>query len=78
METIKISRKVTSATLRIDELKKWMGKEVDIIIVEKKANLSGTETPSAAGILERYKNTNMKDKEKTAWAMAVQEKHGNS
>lgn len=76
MDTLKINRKIDSTHLQIDELKKWMGKEVDIIIREK-SSISKSAKSSAAGLLSNFKDTNLIDTEKNGWAKAVREKHGN-
>lgn len=78
MKTLKVSRKITSPNVRIDELKKWVGKEVDIIIMEKRtASEPDKKDKSAAGILQQYKNKKLREKESTAWASAAKEKYGN-
>lgn len=78
MKTLKVSRKITSANLRIEELKKWLGKEVEIIIVEKEpVSKKEAEPSSVAGILERFKNPDLMEKEETGWTIAVEEKYGN-
>lgn len=78
MEPIKISRKVTSSHLHIDELKQWLGKEVEIVITEKKAVQTETERSTAAGMLASYQDPELMKKEEKAWEKAMQEKHGNS
>lgn len=82
MGTIKIRRKITSDSLKIKELNQFMGREVDIIVSDRKralkqpVKLSGKK--SAAGILEKYKNPDFLDMEKNIWSMVVSEKHANS
>ena len=78
MKTIKISRKIVSTKLQIKELKKWLGKEVDIIIVEKKPVKQPSDSFDAAGRLTGYKNKNLIDQEERGWGIAVREKHGTS
>lgn len=74
MHSIKIKRKVTSSTLRIAELKKFMGKQVEIIVTESKGAYSGQK---ASGILSAYQNIDNMLKEKEAWGIIANEKHGN-
>jgi hypothetical protein len=76
MKTLKIKRKIDSTHLQIDELDEWLGKEVDIIIREKRS-VPDTSTDSAAGILSDFKNKSLIDTEKNGWVKAVREKHGN-
>jgi len=76
MDSLKIYRKIESTHLEIDELKSWMGKEVDIIIREKTES-SNPSDGSAAGLLSEFSNHNLIDKEKKGWEKAVEEKHGN-
>ena len=76
METLKIKRKIESTQLQIDELKNWLGKEVDIIIREKISEPESSKG-SAAGLLSDYKNKDLIKTEKNGWANAVSDKHGN-
>lgn len=76
MDTLKIKRKIDSTHLQIDELKKWLGKEVYIIIREKTSIPKSTKS-SAAGLLSNFKDTDLIDTEKSGWVKAVREKHGN-
>jgi len=76
METLKIKRKIESTQLQIDELKNWLGKEVDIIIREKISEPESSKG-SAAGLLSDYKNKDLIKTEKNGWANAVRDKHGN-
>ncbi len=82
MGVIKIRRKITSDSLKIKELNQFMGREVEIIVSDRKRaqkqtiKLSGKR--SAAGILEKYKNPDFLDMEKNIWSMVVSEKHANS
>jgi len=78
MKTLKVNRKIESTRLEIDELQQWLGKEVDIIIREKKPF---TEIQSGysnvAGKLEKYQNEDLMAQENYGWGKAVREKHGN-
>ncbi|MCC5908332.1 MAG: hypothetical protein JJU13_19100 [Balneolaceae bacterium] len=81
MKTLRINRKIESTNLHIEELNKWLGKEVDIIIKEKHPSASDSSDMSlfpAAGILTGYKNNDLIDREKSGWIKAIKEKHGNS
>ena len=85
MEAIKIKKKIKSSTLVIDELEKFKGREVEIIIIsptiKKQSRKSSRKTKTeikVGGMLEKYKNINLIAKEKTAWAKAVQDKYANS
>jgi len=80
MATIKIKRKIVSSTLRIKELESLKGKDVEIIIntvnaPEKSNDKQKKHTYNAAGILGQYKNIQLIEDEKAAWALAVKEKH---
>ncbi|MEX1014179.1 MAG: hypothetical protein WDZ80_03400, partial [Candidatus Paceibacterota bacterium] len=54
METLKIIRKIDSISLQIDELRFWMGKEVDIIIREKTSTLISSEEQHVYGWINRH------------------------
>ena len=77
METIKVKRKITSSQIRIPELNRFIGKQVEITVTEKKPLKRKVIRNSAAGMLEQYKNPGYIISEKEAWEMAVNEKHGN-
>ena len=74
MNSITIKRKITSSSLHIAELKKFIGKNVEITVTESHES-SGKK---AAGILSDFKNNDIIQKEKNAWGIAANEKHGNS
>ena len=78
MKTLKVNRKIESTRLEIDELQQWLGKEVDIIIREKKpfAEMQSGQR-SVAGKLEKYQNADLMVQENNGWGKAVREKHGN-
>ncbi len=75
METLKIQRKIDSTLLEIEELKNWLGKEVDIIIREK-SRVSDSDIESAAGILSGFQDKKLINQEKNGWAKAARDKHG--
>ncbi len=82
MSAIKIRRKITSDTLKIKELKHFLGREVDIIVSDRKRVSAKTERlpgeKSTAGILEQYNNPDLLEMEKNIWSLVVSEKHANS
>lgn len=77
MDTIKIKKRIDSTHLEIDELNDWIGKEVDIIIIEKSSKPDSSKK-SAAGILSDYSDKDRIVTEKFGWVKAAKEKHGNS
>jgi hypothetical protein len=77
METITVKRKITSSHIRISELKRFIGKQVEITVTEKKLKKKKSVLLSAAGILEEFKNHDLAIFENDAWKLAVNEKHGN-
>ncbi len=82
MSAIKIRRKITSDTLKIKELEQFLGREVEIFVRDRKRvparNLGFSREKSAAAILEKYKNTELLEMEKSVWSIVVSEKHENS
>lgn len=76
METLKIKKKIESTSLQIDELRFWLGKEVDIIIREKVSEPKSSKN-SASGLLSEFKDKDLMDAEKNGWVQAVRDKHGN-
>jgi hypothetical protein len=76
METIKVKRKITSSQIGISEVKKFIGKQVEITVTEKNQG-KRTLNFEAAGILEKFKNSGLFYAEKEAWNIAVNDKHGN-
>ncbi|MBS3771494.1 MAG: hypothetical protein KGY69_14690 [Bacteroidales bacterium] len=81
MASIRIKKKITSSTINIKELKKFIGKEVEIFIKEDKGQSKnqnrGKKSKNASAMLEKYKNTNLVDKEKQAWSQAIKDKYAN-
>lgn len=76
MDTLKIKRKIDSTSLQIDELRDWVGKEVDITIKEN-ITKPKTSKSTAAGLLAEFKDNERIDNEKNGWTKAVKDKHGN-
>ena len=76
MNAIKITRKIRSQTLRIQELEQFRGKTVDIIILaENDRQPHGEPLRSAAGMLSKYANPTLIEREQDAWERAVREKY---
>ena len=78
MDTIKIKRKISSQRLQISELKKFIGKYVEITVRESSPENIVTSEKPAAGILSAFKNPDKISLEKQAWTNAVKEKHVNN
>jgi len=85
MEAIKIRKRIKSSSLTINDLDKFKGKEVEIIIITDQKTFSKNEqskkrihTKRVAGILEKYKDPSKKAKEDIAWGLAVKGKYANS
>jgi hypothetical protein len=78
MLSIKIKRKILSPTLRVSELKNFIGKYVEITVTESVNKGSKTISKSAAGVLSNFRKNEKMNLEKQAWQMSAQEKHGNS
>ena len=79
MEIIRIKRKVKSTLLKIKELDRFKGKniELEIKVKELKAKESKNKVRSIAGIFAKYSDISLISKENTAWELAVREKHDN-
>lgn len=77
MKFIKIKRKISSTLLRIKELEKFKGKDVEI-----KLNISETksvekEGTNLTGIFSKYADKNKYAQGNEVWALAVKNKHEN-
>ena len=77
MDTIKVKRKISSQRLQISELKKFIGKYVEITVRESSPENKVSSQKPAAGILSAFKNPQKIFLEDQAWKNAVNEKHGN-
>jgi len=75
METIKIKRKVKSTLLKIKELDRFKGKniELEIKVKELKVRNSKNKVRNIVGIFAKYSDISLIDNEKTAWELAVRE-----
>ena len=79
MSTIRIKRKVRSTLLKIRELEKYVGKkvELEINVKELESEKNMLISKSLAGILSDFADKKLVNKEKSAWVLAVREKHEN-
>ena len=78
MKTIKIKRKISSTLIRVKELEKFKGKNVEINLNINEIKTEGREEEkNLAGIFSRYADSNLSKKENQAWGIAVREKHEN-
>ena len=79
MNTIRIKRKVKSTLLKIKELEKFKGKniELEIKIKETKATETRQKMKDFAGVFSNYANIDLIDEEKSAWTLAIKEKPEN-
>lgn len=77
MRSIKIKRKINSTLLRIKELAKYKGKEVELSITinEKIAASKIIRIDKVAGIFSAYADSNFQKNENQAWILAVKEKY---
>jgi hypothetical protein len=78
MHTIRIKRKISSPHLRIDELKEFIGKHVEIIVKESSPVKKDSSKKPASGLLSAFRDKGKIKSEKQAWQIAVNEKHGNN
>jgi hypothetical protein len=78
MDTIKVTRKIASPTLRIAELEKFIGKSVEITVTLTNTEKQAISNKSAAGVLSNFKDKGKIANEKQAWNIAVKNKHGNN
>jgi hypothetical protein len=85
MEAIRIRKRIKSSSITINDLGKFKGKDVEILIItdqemldEKTISGKRIKTKRVAGILEPYKSPLKRTKEKTAWGLAVEGKYANS
>lgn len=65
---IKVNRKIMSGAIRIEKLKKYIGKTAEITIHIK--NDDEEKGNSAAGFLKKYANSSLGRLENDAWSMA--------
>jgi hypothetical protein len=75
MKTLRIKTTITSS-LRLEELKAFIGKEVEIVIKEKASANADKVIGQAAGMLSNYQDSKKADREQSAWEEAVKAKHG--
>ncbi len=76
MKTIKIKRKISSTLLRIKELEKFKGKNVEIKLdVNEIKDSEIAVKKNLSGIFAQYANKDRFHNEKLAWEITVKEKH---
>ena len=75
MKSLRIKTTITSS-LRLEELKEFIGKEVEIIVKEKASANADKVIGQAAGMLSDYQDLTKADREQAAWKEAVKAKHG--
>lgn len=74
MEYVKMHIKIESDTIKIPELKNFIGEKVEIIILKDIQNKERSKLKMPGG-LENYKNVNLISKEKKAWQKAVSDNY---
>lgn len=67
-----------SSQLRIAELSSFIGKQVEITITETVTKKDDDPPKKLFGVLSEYKSPENMVREKTAWELAANEKHGNN
>lgn len=82
MEAIRIKRRIRTSTLKIKELEKLKGRDVEIIILSEPGEIAieykvKVNQRKIGGILEKYKNPDLLNLEAEAWSLAVKEKREN-
>lgn len=77
MKTIKIKRKISSTLLRIKELEKFKGKDVEIKFDISETKSVGKEGKNLAGIFSKYADRIKYTQENKAMALAVKDKYEN-
>ncbi len=75
MESLKIYKDISSRTILLDKLDKFVGKKVEIIINAINDNTNEKNTTGLRGSLQAYSSPEKISKEKIAWAQAVKDKH---
>lgn len=78
MEAVRYIQKITSDSLIIKDMGKYLGKQVEIIIFPLDQDTQPErpdEIKRVRGFLHKYANPSLIEKEKSAWQLAVKEKH---
>lgn len=75
MESINIIKEINSKVIRIEDLERFIGKTVQIIINPLKENTTDTPSYSLKGSLKKYADLNLIKEEKKAWVKAVRDKY---
>ena len=77
MKTIKIKRKISSTLIRIKELEKFKGKDVEIKLDISEINSTEKKSANLAGIFSKYADRTKYTQENEAWALDVKDKDEN-
>jgi len=77
MKNIKIKRRINSTLLRIKELEKFKGKDVEIKLDISEIKPQLKNNINLAGIFFKYADKKKYILENEAWALAIKEKHEN-
>ena len=78
MATIRIKRRISSTLLRVKELEKFKGKNVEInLSINEIDTESRAEERNLAGIFSQYADISLTKKENQVWGLAVKEKYEN-
>lgn len=81
MRTVTFNTQVHEGVIRVPErYRNLEARNIEVILVVKNSEVEDTKgisrpSRAAKGILRKYKNPTLILKEKTAWEMAVKEKH---
>lgn len=77
MKNIKIKRRINSTLLRIKELEKFKGKDVEIKLDISEIKPQLKNNINLAGIFSKYADKKKYILENEAWAFAIKEKYEN-
>ncbi len=80
MDALRYFKKITSDSIVIDNIDKYIGQEVEIIILPIEKNeinkIIASETIRVKGFFNKYVKAGLQSKEKDAWSTALKEKYG--
>ena len=71
MEALIIKRHLKSNKTHLDNLDRFVGKDVEITVRECNSEIHNTNGPALKGTLKNYSDKNLIDKEKDAWADSI-------
>ncbi len=77
MKIIKIKRKISSTLLKIKELEKFKGKDVEIKMNISEISSGKKESIRLAGVFSKYADKIKYAIESEAWALAIKDKYEN-